>query len=169
MSANAPCPTCGSPLPGDAPMGISLDCLLSASFGCVTNNAQAEKLRVFQPPTADEFAAQFPQLEVLELLGRGGMGAVYKARQNRLDRAVVLKILPPLVGAGPAFAERFERQARALAELHHPCIVTLYEFGEADGLYYFLMEFVDGNDAAAALQPRSPRAGRSARDHGDDL
>src|SRR5215212_843607 len=144
MNQDLPCPTCGKPLPADAPMGICPDCLLSAGLGSVTNDAHAEKLRAFQPPSPNELAPRFPQLEILELLGRGGMGAVYKARQKRLDRVVALKILPPGIGDGPAFAERFEREARALAKLHHPRIVTLYEFGEADGLYYFLMEFVDG-------------------------
>ena len=72
------------------------------------------------------------------------MGAVYKARQRRLDRLVALKILPPEVAAAPGFAERFTREAQALARLNHPHIVTVHDFGEAGGLYYFLMEFVDG-------------------------
>ena len=85
-----------------------------------------------------------PQLEILELLGRGGMGAVYKARQKQLDRVVALKILPPEAGRDPAFAERFTREARALARLNHPNIVAVHDFGEANGLFYLLMEFVDG-------------------------
>ena len=72
------------------------------------------------------------------------MGAVYKARQKQLDRLVALKILPPRSGDDPAFAERFTREAKALAKLLHPNIVTLYEFGQADGIYYLLMEYVDG-------------------------
>jgi serine/threonine protein kinase len=59
-------------------------------------------------------AAAFPQLEILELVGKGGMGAVYKARQKQLDRIVAVKILPPGVGTGAGFAERFAREARAL-------------------------------------------------------
>src|SRR5208282_912215 len=85
-----------------------------------------------------------PQLEILECLGRGGMGAVYKARQPRLDRFVALKILSPEKQGSQQFAERFEREARALARLHHPNIVTVYDFGEVQGNYYLLMEFVDG-------------------------
>ena len=73
--------------------------------------------------------ANFPQLEILELIGKGGMGAVYKARQKELDRIVALKILPPGIGQDAAFAGRFAREAKALAKLNHPGIVTLYEFG----------------------------------------
>ena len=98
----------------------------------------------FVPPGPDELARHFPQLEILELLGQGGMGAVYKARQRRLDRLVALKILPPAIARNPGFEERFVREARALARLNHPHIVTLHDFGEAGGLYYFLMEYVDG-------------------------
>ena len=86
----------------------------------------------------------FPQLEILELIGKGGMGAVYKARQPRLNRFVALKILPPSIGSDPAFTERFAREAQALAQLNHPGIVTLYEFGQAGGLHFFMMEYVDG-------------------------
>ncbi len=96
------------------------------------------------PPDIAELTAKFPQLEILELIGKGGMGAVYKARQKQLDRIVALKILPPGIGDDPAFAERFAREAKALAKLNHPGIVTLYEFGDAGGQFYFLMEFVDG-------------------------
>jgi len=95
-------------------------------------------------PTAEELVARFPELEIVGLIGRGGMGAVYKARQKSLDRMVALKILPPDVAKDGAFAERFAREARALAGMSHSNIVTLYEFGEVEGLYFFLMEFVDG-------------------------
>src|SRR5581483_7813651 len=134
------CPICGKPLASDALMGLCPDCLLNAGFGTVTGDSPAK----FEPPTPEELAQKFPQLEILELLGRGGMGAVYKARQKQLDRIVALKILPPGIGEEPAFAERFAREARRLARLNHPNVVTLYEFGQADGLFYFLMEFVDG-------------------------
>ncbi len=99
----------------------------------------------FVPPKPEELASHFPQLEILELLGRGGMGAVYKARQKQLDRLVALKILPPGVSHDPAFAERFAREAKALAKLNHPNIVTSTNSGRRDGLFLlFLMEFVDG-------------------------
>ena len=97
-----------------------------------------------EPPSLERLTAAFPQLEVMEFIGQGGMGAVYKARQKQLDRIVALKVLPPGIGDDPAFAERFTREAKALAKLMHPNIVALFEFGQADGIYYLLMEFVDG-------------------------
>ena len=103
-----------------------------------------EKSPRFVPPAVEELAGKFPQLEILEFIGQGGMGAVYKARQKQLDRVVALKILPPGIGDETAFAGRFSREARALARLNHPGIVTVHDFGKADGLFYFLMEFVDG-------------------------
>jgi len=80
------------------------------------------------------------------------MGAVYKARQKQLDRLVALKILPPAVSRDASFAERFTREARALAKLNHPHIVTLYEFGQVDGLFFFLMEYVDGLNLGRLLE-----------------
>jgi predicted Ser/Thr protein kinase len=106
----------------------------------------------FAPPAPADLAPLFPQLEILELLGKGGMGAVYKARQPTLDRLVALKILPPSVAGDPAFAERFTREARALARINHPHIVGVYEFGQTQGLYYFVMEFVDGANLRSAIQ-----------------
>jgi predicted Ser/Thr protein kinase len=98
----------------------------------------------FEPPSLLELAAIFPQFEILELIGQGGMGAVYKVRQRQLDRVVALKILPPGIGGDGAFADRFAREAKALAKLNHPGIVTIHEFGCSGGLYFIVMEFVDG-------------------------
>jgi len=106
----------------------------------------------FIAPPVEEMGRLFPQLELLGLIGQGGMGAVYRARQKELDRVVALKILPPDIGRDAAFAERFAREARALAKLNHAGIVTLYEFGRADGLFFFLMEFVDGVNLRQLLE-----------------
>jgi tRNA A-37 threonylcarbamoyl transferase component Bud32 len=106
----------------------------------------------FVAPSVGEMRNLFPHLEVIELIGRGGMGAVYKARQKDLDRLVALKILPPGIGDDRAFADRFVREAKALAKLNHSNIVTLYEFDQADGLFYFMMEFVDGVNLRQLLQ-----------------
>ncbi len=99
---------------------------------------------VFSPPAAAELARLFPQLEIVALLGHGGMGAVYKARQPALDRWVALKVLPPQATGKPGFADRFNREARALARLNHPGIVAVHDFGQAGGMPYFVMEYVDG-------------------------
>ena len=138
----AKCPQCGTPLPVGALAGLCPACLLKA--GAAADTITDAKQRAFNAPTVAEIAAKFPQLEILELIGKGGMGAVYKARQTQLDRIVALKILPPGIGDDPAFAERFAREAKALAKLNHPGIVTIYDFGRADGLFYFFMEYVDG-------------------------
>ena len=112
-----------------------------------------------EPPSLERLAAAFPQLEVLEFIGQGGMGAVYRARQKQLDRVVALKVLPPGIGGDPSFAERFTREAKALAKLMHPNIVALFEFGQADGIYYLLMEYVDGVSLGQLLRSSrvSPR------------
>lgn len=104
--------------------------------------------------TADvaELNASLPQFEFIELLGKGGMGAVYKARQRDLDRVVAVKILPLELARSPGFADRFSREARALAKLNHPHIVTVHDFGEANGQFYLVMEFVDGVNLRQAMQ-----------------
>jgi len=117
----------------------------------------------FTPPPPEVIASYFPQLEILEFIGQGGMGAVYKARQPALDRLVALKILPPSMDDDPGFAERFTREARTLAKLSHPNIVAVYDFGQSGGYRYFLMEYVDGLnlrqiERAGKLSPREALA-----------
>jgi serine/threonine protein kinase len=143
MDTKILCPSCGQPLAPQAPKGLCPACLMQGAFPTGDEASQGKKPR-FVPPKIEELAKHFPQLDLLEFIGQGGMGAVYRARQKQLDRMVALKILPPEVADGPGFAERFTREARALAKLNHSHIVTLYEFGQTDGLFYFLMEFVDG-------------------------
>lgn len=103
-----------------------------------------ERAAAQTPLPPDQIAPHFPQLEILECLGRGGMGVVYKARQKALNRFVALKLLAPERVDDPMFAERFAREAQALAALNHPNIVTIHDFGQAGGFFYLLMEFVDG-------------------------
>ncbi len=105
-----------------------------------------------EPLSVAEVTKYFPHLEILECLGRGGMGIVYKARQQRLDRLVALKILARDKEKDPQFAERFQREAQALARLSHSNIVMVYDFGETAGLYYLLMEYVDGLNLRQLLQ-----------------
>lgn len=98
----------------------------------------------FVPPSVADLARLFPQLEILELIGQGGMGAVYRARQPGLDRLVAIKVLPPESTTATGFPERFAREARALARLNHPNIVGIYDFGRTAELHFFIMEYVDG-------------------------
>ena len=90
--------------------------------------------------------------EVLEKLGQGGMGAVFKARQISMDRIVALKILPPKLAANGEYIQRFIREAQSAAKLNHPNIVQGHDVGEANGYYYFAMEFVDGTTAKEMLR-----------------
>ena len=90
------------------------------------------------------------------LLGRGGMGAVYLAREPALDRQVAIKVLPPERAESADLRERFRREARTAAQLSHPHIVPLLTFGEADGLVYFVMGYVDGETLSTRLQREGP-------------
>lgn len=103
------------------------------------------------PPDLAEVRAAFPQFEIIELIGQGGMGAVYKAQQPQLDRHVALKILTRSTVADAQFTERFQREAKALARLSHPNIVTIHDFGQAGPFFYLLMEFVDGVNLRQAM------------------
>ncbi|EDY22419.1 serine/threonine protein kinase [Chthoniobacter flavus Ellin428] len=103
-------------------------------------------------PTPEELTPHFPQLDILECLGRGGMGVVYQARQKSLNRLVALKLLAPERAGDADFAKRFAQEAQALAALSHPHIVTVHDFGQAGGFYYLLMEFIDGVNLRQAMQ-----------------
>jgi len=170
MSDSPKCPKCGAELPQDAPAGLCPKCLVKAGFQSQAPpksdpeapTAPSPAPSGFVPPEVMKLAGKFPQLEILELLGQGGMGAVYKARQTNLDRLVALKIIRPGATHDPAFAERFNREAKTLARLGHQHIVAVYDFGEvdftdsADGqtrpLYFFIMEYVDGANLRQLMQ-----------------
>lgn len=179
MSEPRRCPQCDAEIPVNSPAGLCPRCLLAAANDSQSAAAEPGPTKLtppvtgFIPPTVEELAPLFPQLEILELLGKGGMGAVYKARQPGLDRLVAIKILPPEISLDPAFAERFQREARALARLSHPHIVAVYDFGmtsvgwppsavpnddaNANGRgrpFYIVMEFVDGANLRQAIQTK---------------
>jgi serine/threonine protein kinase len=151
------CPRCDGELSADVPEGLCPECLFRQALagpGTAPYREEAgpSPAPAYQPPTSVELAPHFPHLEILRLLGHGGMGAVYLARQLELDRLVAVKILPPEVARDPGFKERFSREARALARLNHPSVVTIFDFGTTDGLYYFTMEYVDGKNVRELLQ-----------------
>jgi serine/threonine protein kinase len=114
----------------------------------------------FMPPSPQELTARLPNLEVHELLGHGGMGVVYKGRQPFLDRPVAIKVIRSDVADKEASRQQFIREARALAKLLHPYIVTVFDFGEAGDLYYLVMEYVEGT----SLRQLLARKAVSARD-----
>src|SRR6185295_14887397 len=132
----------------DSPEGACPRCMLAAAL------ARAGAPDV---PSAAEVEAKLPAFEILSVLGHGGMGVVYKARQKTLDRVVALKVLPTAAAATPGFAERFAREAKAMARLTHPNIVAVHDSGESGGLFWLVMEFVDGVNIREAM-----RAGRIA-------
>jgi eukaryotic-like serine/threonine-protein kinase len=147
------CVGCGTTLAQDAPQGLCPQCLLKA--GMETNAGPTAGTEAFVAPDPAELAAHFPQLEILELLGQGGMGVVYKARQRGLDRLVALKILAADSGKDASFAQRFTLEARSLARLSHPNIVGVYDFGQAGNYYYFVMEFVDGTNLREMIRAKN--------------
>jgi tRNA A-37 threonylcarbamoyl transferase component Bud32 len=103
-------------------------------------------------PELADIAVAFPDLEILEKIGQGGMGVVFKARQPKLDRLVALKVLPKALAATPGFPERFTREGRVLARLSHPSIVTVHDFGESGGYCFLIMEYVDGVNLRQAMK-----------------
>jgi serine/threonine protein kinase len=153
------CRRCHTPLPPEMPGGVCPECgssLDSPSF----SDGSEEPLA---PPTPADLAPLFPGLEIMEVAGHGGMGTIYKARQPQLDRFVALKILSPELGRDPAFAENFSREAQALARLNHSNIVSVFDFGQAGELYYFLMEFVDGDTLRNMILERPIPVGETQR------
>lgn len=89
--------------------------------------------------------------EIQSLVGSGGMGDVYRARDTRLDRTVAIKVLKPSLAGDPEFRARFQREARVISQLSHPNICTLHDVGEADAANFLVMEYVDGETLAARL------------------
>jgi serine/threonine protein kinase len=140
---NSACPRCG--LSARGVLGVCPRCLLSG-------------LDEAEPLPEDP-----PGLELLEAIGRGGMGRVFRARHARLDREVAVKLLPVELAADPSFRQRFEREARTLARLSHPHIVTVYDFGALpDGSGFLVMEYVTGGTLRERLPLGSSDAERVA-------
>ena len=168
--SNPRCPACGATIPAAAPGGLCPACLLAGVANATEGPATDTAPDRIAPPALAAVAAAFPQLEILELIGQGGMGVVYKARQKSLNRLVALKLLAPQRVTDPKFAERFAREAQALAALSHPHIVTIHDFGTATRpqppdaktetpdakphppFFFLLMEFVDGVNLRQAMK-----------------
>ncbi len=139
------CSVCGAEITTAAAEGLCAVCLLQqAAFETEAGSTDSVDIEAVQKA--------FPQLIILEKIGRGGMGTVFKARQPKLDRFVALKILSSELAAKPTFADRFAREGKLLARLNHPNIVAVYDFGESGGFYFLLMEYVDGVNLRQAMR-----------------
>jgi len=148
MSDQESCPKCGEPLPPDVTPGHCPKCLMQVAFESeaqpLSGPATASSGQGSQTWNLDQLASLFPELEIIDKVGTGGMGVVYKAKQKQLDRLVAVKLVRPDLCDDPAFAERFTREARAMARLSHPAIINVFDFGQRENFYFFIMEFVDG-------------------------
>lgn len=120
----------------------------------------------WEPPSAEALRQLLPsQYEVSAIIARGGMGAVYRGRQTKLDRDVAIKLLPKMVAQNEDdinFMARFEQEAKAMARLDHPAIVTVHDFGEtSEGQLYLVLEFVEGMDIHQYLQHHGGKINQS--------
>ena len=148
------CGNCGTELDPHSANGLCPRCLLGAAKEGkeYTPTQAAVPTPKAQPPKPSEIEKLFPELEVLDIVGQGGMGFVYKARQKNLGRIVALKLLSTSLMDDPQFAERFSREARAMAMMNHPNIIAIYDFGNRGSYYYLVMEFVDGLNLRQLIQ-----------------
>lgn len=161
MTESINCAECGAPIPANWLEGYCPQCLL----GLASTFTVEEPLEPGRPALQDGLPrTSTPSgYELLEVLGEGGMGVVYKARQRALNRVVALKMIRSGAFASGSEVRRFRSEAQAVAKLQHPNVVTIHDVGEQDGRPYFSMEYIEGKNLAQIIRqtPLSPE--RAAR------
>src|SRR5215813_2100146 len=155
-TANRVCAECGATVFADAPEGVCSVCLFRTVLALLDDKDD----KAFEPTVA-RMLKDFGDYEVLEEIGHGGQGVVYRAHQKSLNRTVALKVIGLGYWATEAHLKRFRREAEAAASLDHSGIVPIYEVGEREGSCYFSMKFVEGGQLDEVIK-REPLSTRQA-------